>query len=283
MSGAAGEPQSSSPYGKKGSKTTMYALVAIMLVVGLVVGYFIGAALAKPAERANANLDEILKRGKLIVASDTTWPPFEIYNSTSQKYEGVDIEIVERIAAELGVQLEIKPMSFDAVIGAVQSGQADLAISSITILPERAKAVDFSIPYYSANQGVLVKEGSAISSAADLAGKKVGAQLGTTGLYWAQDNLPTSIISQYQDIPSAVVALEQGQIDAVICDTPVANNYADDPSYTLKVGFTIVTNEEYGIAIAKGNTALKFFVDRVLQMMKDDGSLQAILVKWNAD
>lgn len=260
----------------------MYALVAIMLVVGLVAGYFIGATLAQP-QKENDDLDDILARGRLIVASDTTWPPFEIYNSTSQKYEGVDIEIVQRIADDLGVDLVIKPMSFDAVIGAVQTGQADMAISSITILPERAEAVDFSDPYYMANQGILVKDGSTISSAADLAGKRVGAQLGTTGLYWAEDNLASSTITQYQDIPSAVVALEQGQLDAVICDTPVANNYADDSSYSMFVGFTITTNEEYGIAIAKGNAALLYAVNVIIQNMKDDGSLQDILVRWNAD
>ncbi len=262
----------------------MYTLVAVMLVVGLVVGYVLGAALSTPADvGSNDRLREILDRGELIVGSDTTWPPFEIFNSTSGAYEGVDIDIVQRIADELGVKLVIKPLSFDAVIGAVQSGQTDIGISSITILPERAEAVNFSTPYYLANQGILVKEGSNITSAAGLAGMTIGAQLGTTGLYWAEDNLPSSTVTQYQDIPSAVVALEQGLIDAVICDTPVANNYADDASYTIKVGFAVITNEEYGIAIAKGNPALLLAVNAIIEQMKADGSLQAILVKWNAD
>ena len=88
---------------------TMYALVAIMLVVGLVVGYVIGASLAQPAQ-TNDDLDDILERGQLYVASDTTWAPFEIYNPDTGKYEGVDIEIAQRIADELGVVLVIKPM-----------------------------------------------------------------------------------------------------------------------------------------------------------------------------
>jgi ABC-type amino acid transport substrate-binding protein len=286
MSETAGNPpQASAPYGKKkGGSSMMYALVAVMLVVGLVAGYAIGAVLSKPVDvGSNDRLRTVLDSGQLVVASDTTWPPFEIFNSTSGVYEGVDIDIVQAIANELGVKLVIKPLSFDAVIGAVQSGQADIAISSITILPERALAVNFSTSYYLANQGILVKDGSGITSAAGLAGKTIGAQLGTTGLYWAQANLTSSTVTQYQDIPTAVVALEQGQIDAVICDTPVANNYAVDPHYTIHVGFSVVTNEEYGIAIAKGNPALQMAINAIIERMKSDGSLHAILVKWNAD
>ena len=286
MSETAGNPpNSSAPYGKKkGGSSMMYTLVAVMLVVGLVVGYVLGAALSQPADVGSSDrLRVILNKGELVVGSDTTWPPFEIFNSTSGAYEGVDIDIVQRIADELGVKLVVKPLSFDAVIGAVQSGQTDIGISSITILPDRAEAVNFSNPYYLANQGILVKDGSGITSAAGLVGKTIGAQLGTTGLYWAQANLTSSTVTQYQDIPTAVVALEQGQIDAVICDTPVANNYADDPSYTIHVGFAVVTNEEYGIAIAKGNPALLLTINAIIEQMKADGSLHAILVKWNAD
>jgi polar amino acid transport system substrate-binding protein len=286
MSETAGNPpNSSAPYGKKkGGSSMMYTLVAVMLVVGLVVGYVLGAALSTPADTgSNDRLRDVLDRGQLIVASDTTWPPFEIYNSTSKAYEGVDIDIVQRIADELGVQLVVKEFTFDAIIGGVQAGQADIAISSITILPSRAEAVNFSVPYYMANQGIVVKDGSGITSAAGLAGKTIGAQIGTTGLYWAQANLTSSTVNTYTDIPTAMVALEQGLIDAVICDTPVANNYADDPSYSIVLSFTVITNEEYGIAIAKGSPALLLAINAILEEMKADGSLHAILVKWNAD
>jgi ABC-type amino acid transport substrate-binding protein len=263
----------------------MYALVAIMLVVGLVAGYVIGAAFAKPEESANATLDQIMERGTLIVASDTTWPPFEIYNATTLKYEGVDIDIVQHIADKLGLVLVIKPMSFDAVIAAAQTGQADIAISSITILPERAKAVDFSNTYYLANQTVLVKKTSSIYSIADLMGKKIGVQMGTTGDFWVKEHIFNNATSadfiQYPEIPAAVASLDQGTVDAVVCDTPVAINYARDTHYSFRVAVNIVTNEEYGIAIAKNNLALKFVINDILAEMKADGSLQAILVKWN--
>jgi ABC-type amino acid transport substrate-binding protein len=287
MSGNAGNPpESSAPYDKKkGGGMTMYALVAIMLVVGLVVGYFIGASLAQPAN-TNDDLDDILDRGQLIVASDTTWPPFEIYNATSQQYEGVDIEIAQRIADELGVDLVIKPLGWDAVLAAAQTGQADISISSITITPERAESVDFSDPYYSANQAILVKADSGIHTLSDLDGKKIGCQLDTTGAIWVSEHLvQTGNVSendfiQYSDIPSAVASLDVGTVDAVICDTPVAIAYATDTHFNFRVAFTIYTYEDYGVMIAKGNTALKYEINRILAEMKDDGSLNAILVKW---
>ncbi|MCU0861488.1 MAG: transporter substrate-binding domain-containing protein, partial [Methanomassiliicoccales archaeon] len=279
MSGAAGNPPNpSSPYGKKDNKTMMYALVAIMLVVGLVAGYFIGATLAQP-QKENDDLDDILARGQLIVASDTTWPPFEIYNATSQKYEGVDIEVAQRIADELGVELVIKPLGWDAVLAAAQTGQADISISSITITPDRAKSVDFSDPYYSANQAILVKSGSSIDSLGDLDGKKIGCQLDTTGAIWVSENLVANgniseaNLIQYSDIPSAVASLDQGTVDAVICDTPVAVSYSNNEDFDFVTAFTIYTYEDYGIMIAKGNLALKMEINRIIAEMKDDGSL----------
>lgn len=264
---------------------TMYALVAIMLVVGLVVGYVIGASLAQPAQ-TNDDLDDILERGQLYVASDTTWAPFEIYNPTTEQYEGVDIEIAQRIADELGVELVIKPMGWDAVLASAQAGQADIAISSITITPDRAESVDFSDPYYVSNQGVLVKSGSDIHSISDLNGKKIGCQMSTTGAIWVDEHLvQTGNVSandfiQYNDIPSAIASLDQGTVDAVVCDTPVARNYEKDTNFDFRVAVVITTNEEYGIEIAKGNLALNYAINLIIAEMKADGSLQAILVKW---
>jgi ABC-type amino acid transport substrate-binding protein len=287
MSGNAGNPpESSAPYDKKkGGNMTMYALVAIMLVVGLVVGYVIGASLAQPAQ-TNDDLDDILERGQLYVASDTTWAPFEIYNPTTEQYEGVDIEIAQRIADELGVELVIKPMGWDAVLASAQAGQADIAISSITITPDRAESVDFSDPYYVSNQGVLVKSGSDIHSISDLNGKKIGCQMSTTGAIWVDEHLvQTGNVSandfiQYNDIPSAIASLDQGTVDAVVCDTPVARNYEKDTNFDFRVAVVITTNEEYGIEIAKGNLALNYAINLIIAEMKADGSLQAILVKW---
>jgi ABC-type amino acid transport substrate-binding protein len=287
MSGNAGNPpESSAPYDKKkGGGMTMYALVAIMLVVGLVVGYVIGASLAQPAQ-TNDDLDDILERGQLYVASDTTWAPFEIYNPTTEQYEGVDIEIAQRIADELGVELVIKPMGWDAVLASAQAGQADIAISSITITPDRAESVDFSDPYYVSNQGVLVKSGSDIHSISDLNGKKIGCQMSTTGAIWVDEHLvQTGNVSandfiQYNDIPSAIASLDQGTVDAVVCDTPVARNYEKDTNFDFRVAVVITTNEEYGIEIAKGNLALNYAINLIIAEMKADGSLQAILVKW---
>jgi len=166
MSDSAGEkPQteSATSYKKKSGKPMFIIVVVAALVVGLLLGTVVGSMFLQEEQKGGA-LDRILDRGELIVGINVPWEPFEWYNYTTQKYEGIDMAVVQAIADELGVELVVKSMDFEALIGAVQTGQIDIAISSITILPERAKSVDFSIPYYTANQAVLVHESDNFSN-----------------------------------------------------------------------------------------------------------------------
>ncbi|OPX65838.1 MAG: cystine transporter subunit [Methanomassiliicoccales archaeon PtaB.Bin215] len=269
-----------SPIQKKSKRNLIVAAVAVIVVVALIAVVFLGGFLNSGNEDKTA-LQEIKDRGKLIVGTNVPWEPFEFYNLTSGQYEGFDMDVIRKVAQAIGVDVEIRSMEFDALIGAVQSGQIDVAISSITIRPDRAASVDFSTPYYIADQAVLVHDSSTIASIDDLNGTKISAQLGTTGSFWITDNLDATG-QDYPDIVSAVQVVENQQDGFVACilDTPVAERYAADTNYNLKIAFVIPTNEQYGIACPKGETELVKAIDDAINAMKADGSLDSTLDKW---
>jgi polar amino acid transport system substrate-binding protein len=233
-------------------------------------------------------LEMIKARGTLIVGTDVPYAPFEYYNSTSSKYEGIDMDIAQHIADELGVDLEIVPLSFAALFGAIQSGQIDIAISAIVITPERSQSVLFSNSYYNADLAVLIAESSNIACINDLNGTMVCAQIGTGGSLWVEDNLipdhiSTSNYIMFDDVNMAVLAVNNGQMDAAVIDYPIANQYAASDSYDVKISFVIDTNQEYGIAMALGEVELQTAINDILAEMETDSSMQLILEKYYAE
>lgn len=261
----------------------MLVAIAIVLIVALVSVVVLGGFLDNDDENA---LERIQRKGKIVVGTQVPYPPFENLNLTTNELEGIDIEIMYYIADKLGVQIEWKMMDFDPLFAAVQTGQLDCAISSITITEERDEVNDFTIPYYVANQAVLVREESTIASIEDLYGKKIITQLGTTGQYWVDANLvDTNKIdaddhTKFADVPAAVLTVENNQQDAFVVDTPVAWKYANDTAYNLKVGFIIYTMEQYGILIPQGEPELKKAMDDAIAEMIADGTLEEIMLRW---
>jgi polar amino acid transport system substrate-binding protein len=270
-----------SPIKKKSKRNLIVAAVAVVVVVALVAVVLLGGFLNNSNSEETNALEKVKERGKLIVGTNVPWEPFEFYNITSGQYEGFDMDVIRGVAQSIGVDIEFRSMEFESLIGAVQTGQIDVAISSITIRPDRAESVDFSTPYYVADQAVLVHDDSTIANSDDLNGTKISAQLGTTGAIWIDENLDATSV-KYDTIVSAVLVVENQQenIKACILDTPVANRYAADPNYHLKVAFVIPTNEQYGIACAKGETELVAAIDDAINAMKADGSLDTMLDKW---
>ncbi len=268
---------------KAGIKPWLIAVVAIVIVVALVAVVVMGGFL-----NGTTNvLDKVKKNGEIRIGTQVPYPPFEFYNSTSGNYEGIDMEIAQKIATALNVTLKIVPMDFDPLFGAVQSGQIDCAISSITITALREKTVNFTTPYYIANQAVLVKDDSTITNLDGLNNTKIVAQLGTTGAIWAKENLvDTGRIQESQytdlsDVAAAVQMVQNGQQDVFIVDTPVANRYAANTAdFDLKVAFVIQTNEQYGICIQQNQNDLRDAINKVINDMKADGSMEALLQKW---
>ena len=212
----------------------------------------------------------------LVMATNAEFPPYEFYEG--QEIVGIDAEIAAVIAEKLGYELKIEDMAFDSIIAAVDSGKADIGLAGMTVTEDRLASVNFSDTYATATQVVIVTEDSAITGVADLEGKKVGVQLGTTGDIYAGD-IADATIERYNKGFEAVQALTQGKIDAVIIDNEPAKVFVAENEGTkiLEEDFAV---EEYAAAIAKDNTELLEKVNTALAELTEDGTLQAIVDKY---
>ncbi len=214
---------------------------------------------------------------KLTVGSDIPYPPFE--QGKPGHYTGFDVELMEAIAEKMGRTAEFQDTSFETIFRDVGQGKFDAVISAATITPEREKAVDFSNPYYLSEQAILVKEGSNIKSLADLEGKTVGAQQGTTGQELAKEKANASEVRPFPEGPDAVNALKAGTVEAVVIDAPVAQN-AVEKSGGVEIAEKVPTEEEYGIAVGQGETELLEEINKGLKEVEEDGTYAKIYKKW---
>ena len=219
---------------------------------------------------------KLVEEGKLIVSTNAEFPPYEYYDAN--EIVGIDIEIAQAIADKLGLELEVKDGAFDAIIAEVVSGKADIGIAGMTVTDERKQNVDFSDSYATGTQVIIVKEDSEIKSAADLEGKSIGVQLGTTGDIMATD-IKDSNVEQYNKGMDAVQALSQGKIDAVIIDSEPAKFYEKEVS-GLKILDEAFAVEDYAIALKKGNTALQSKINEALKELKAEGKIDEIIGKY---
>lgn len=217
-------------------------------------------------------------KGELVMATNAEFPPYEYHDDTTHEIKGIDVEICQAIADELGMKLVIEDMAFDAVITSVYTGKADIGAAGLTITEDRLKNINFSTPYATAAQVIIVKEDSDIASPDDLVGKKVGVQLGTTGDIYAEDIEDVSL-ERYNKGYEAVQALIQGKIDAVIIDNEPAKVYVGQ-NEGLKIVDEAFTYEEYAIAIAKENEQLLNDVNAAIAKLKENGKLDEIINKY---
>jgi ABC-type amino acid transport substrate-binding protein len=213
----------------------------------------------------------------LTVGSDIPYPPFE--QGKPGHYTGFDVELMDAIAKKMGRKAEFQDTSFETIFRDVAQGKFDAVISAATITPEREKAVDFSNPYYLSEQAVLVKEGSQIKTLGELAEKTVGVQQGTTGQELAKEKSNASEIRPYPEGPDAVNALKAGTVEAVVIDAPVAQN-AVEKSGGVEIAEKVPTEEEYGIAVAQGETELLDEINEGLKEVEEDGTYAKIYKKW---
>ena len=221
---------------------------------------------------------ELITEGTLTVGTDTPYPPFEF--GKAPDYDGFDVDMVNAIAEKLELETEFQDTAFDTIFTDVAQGKFDMVASASTITPEREKVVAFSDPYYSAQQALLVPEGSDIATVEDLAGLTVGAQNGTTGKAYGEDETDAETIQGYPNGPAAIDALKGGQVDATIIDQPVAQDAIDKGQTGFEVATTIPTGELYGLAFSKNSPELLSAVNGALAELKKDGGLDEIYQKW---
>lgn len=216
--------------------------------------------------------------GTLRMGTNATFPPYEFVGDDGN-VQGIDADIAAAIADKLGMKLEITDMEFDSLIPALQSDTIDVALAGMTVTPDRQENVDFSDSYAKGVQVIIVKDGSDIASPDDLEGKSIGVQTGTTGDIYCTDDYGQENVKQFNNGPLAVAALVNGQIDCVVIDQEPAKNYVAANS-GLKILDTAYADEDYAIAIKKGNTELLDKVNGALKELKDDGTLQSIVDKY---
>lgn len=215
--------------------------------------------------------------GTLTVCSDVPYPPFEDFDDTSESgFKGFDIDIVQAIADGLELELAVKDSSFDALQSgqALNANQCDIAASAMTITEERQAALDFSDGYYDSQQSLLVAEDSDIASIDDLDGVKVGVQQGTTGKVYAEENATGAELVSFPSDAEMFQAIKAGQVEALLQDLPVNINHQDQGGFTVVETYS--TDESYGLAMKKGNTALVEAVNEQLSEMRDDGTYDEI-------
>jgi len=232
------------------------------------------------AATSEAGADEgykLVKEGTLTMATNAYFPPYEYYDG--QDIIGIDADIAKAIADKMGLELKIEDMEFDSIITAVSTGKADLGLAGMTVTPDRQKNVDFSDTYANGVQVIIVKEDSTIAKPDDLKGKKIGVQLSTTGDLTATDEFGKDSVVQYNKGNDAVMALTQGQVDAVIIDNEPAKSYVE-ANKGLKILDTEFLNEDYAACISKDNAGLTKAVNKALAELKADGTLQKIVDKY---
>ena len=224
---------------------------------------------------------QLIQSGTLTDCSDVPFPPFEDFDKSSPTgFKGFDIVIISEIAKGMNLKLVVKDSAFDPLQSglALNSGQCDIVASAMTITPDRQQNLDFSDGYYDSKQSLLVPNGSDIKSIDDLSGKKVGVQQGTTGKTYAEQNATGADIVSFPSDAEMYQAIKAGQVDALLQDLPVNLNHQQDGGFTIVQTYS--TNEQYGLAMKKGNTALVSDVNAQLKKMRSDGTYDEIYNKY---
>ena len=230
-------------------------------------------------DAAAADLD-LVTADTLTVCSEVPYEPFEFEDPDAPSgYSGFDIDLMQEIADRNDLTLAVVNTGFEGLTSGAEmaAGTCDVAASAITITEERAANVDFTEPYYSAIQSLLVPVGSDIGSIDDLVeGVTVGVQSGTTGADYAEANVPGAEIRSYEGGGDLFTALEAGQVDAILQDEPVNANRADQDD-SVEVIETYETGEDYGFALVQGRTdSLLALLNDTLDEMRDDGFYQEL-------
>ena len=275
----------------------MKKLCALLLTLAMVLSLAAcGGTETKPADDGDKTSDTVeepqaedaalttVEAGKLTMSTNAEFPPYEMI-ADDGSFEGIDVEVAQAIADKLGLELVVDDMGFDAALLAAQNGQSDIVMAGVTVTDERLEVMDFSDSYATGVQVVIVKEDSAIQSLDDLANAEmIGCQADTTGYIYASDTPENDgygeeHVTAYDTGALAVMALVNGQIDAVIIDNEPAKAFVA-ANEGLKILDTEWLVEDYAIGFAKGNDALREAVNNAIAELKADGTFQEIVDKY---
>ena len=269
---------------KRFSKVVVAGVLAASMV--LFAGCSGGNNNADGDKDVNANA-ESQESNVLKVGTNAEFAPFEYVNEEDgTTIEGFDIDLINAIAADQGMTVEMENLEFDGLVMALQNGSIDAAIAGMSVTPERVEQVDFTETYYDAGLNIAVAiDDDSIASEEDLAGKVVTAQQGTTGADKAMELQEAGVVADVKllaNINVCMMALANGEVDAVIMDIPVNNKYVAAHPDEVKIAaeFVLEEPEQFAIAVAKGNTELLEKLDAGLANVKEDGTYDALIDKY---
>ncbi len=285
----------------------MKKLLAVLLLVAMV--FTLAACGEQATEEEDAtettggrSLEEIQASGQIIMYTNAEFPPFEYRDG--DEVLGVDVDIANEIANDLGVELVIEDVNFDSIVTAIQTGKGDFGAAGISITPERQENVDFSIEYITSKQYIIVPEDTEITYFEDLAGMDIGVQAGTTGdfvvgdaINGTEDDDGNAVIGVLQDsgatskgYTNAILAAQDiltGRLDAVVIDQLPAENIvaANEGLKCLELKYQdgSDTTEKYAIAVTKGNSALLDAINETLQRLIDEGTIDEFIINHTAN
>ena len=252
-------------------------IVATVVAAIMAMNVLAGCGSSATTETAGADNAAGATKETLVVGTNAAFPPFE-YVGDEGNPDGFDIALIKAIGEKIGMEVQVQDMEFDSLVSSIGS-KIDVAIAGMTVTEERKQTVDFSDSYYSAVQAVIVPKGSDIATADDLKNKKIGVQLGTTGEFIA-DEIEGADISAYNKAVDAVNDLNNGRVDCVIVDKNPASVFGAQFSDKVDVidgsafGFE---EENYAIALPKGNTELADKINSALKDLKSDGTYDKLV------
>ena len=258
----------------------MKKIISLLFTGILAASLITGCGSSGKASGGSSSDSPILADGVLTVGTNAEFPPFEYIGDNGQP-DGFDIALIKAVGEELDAEVVVENMEFDSLVSSIGS-KTDVAIAGMTVTDERKQSVDFSEPYYSAIQHVLVPADSNIKTYDDLVGKTIGCQLGTTGDFIIEE-IEGATDQQYNKAVDAVNDLVNGRLDAVIVDSNHAGDFASKYPDKIKdldgsdFGFEI---EEYAIALPKGDTALKEAIDVAITHIKENGTFDKLVDQY---
>jgi len=233
---------------------------------------------------SDKSLDQIKAKGYFVVGLDDAFPPMGFREKGSDEIIGFDIDLAKKAAEKAGIKVIFKPVAWDGVILSLNKGDIDVIWNGLTITPERQKQIAFSKAYLDNNQIIIVKNTSTVKAKADLSGKTVGLQLGSsseTALNADQATVKKlKEVKKYSDNQLALLDLEAGRVDAVVVDEIVGRyNIAKKPGLFRVLADNFGT-ELYGVGFRKNDASFREAIDKALDEMKKDGSADEISKKW---
>ena len=253
----------------------MKKFLCVLLTVALLAITFVACSNGGSTEDTTAANNAA--KETLVMATNAEFPPYEYHEG--DKIVGIDAEIAQAIADKLGMELKIEDVAFDSIIPGVQAKKYDMGMAGMTVNDERLKSVDFSTSYAKGVQVVIVKNDSDIKTVDDVADKKIGIQTSTTGDIYATDDFGEENVTKFDNGAVAVQALLQGKVDCVIIDNEPAKSYVA-ANEGLKILDTEYVEEDYAICFNKNDTELQEKVNKALEELIADGTVDKIVGKY---